>query len=278
MINWVVALKAEAQPLIERFEMVRVNEARKPFPVFHSGDGRMRLVISGPGRVLSGAAVGYLCGLQREARGALGWVNFGIAGSGSLDFGKLFLAAKVTCEGNSWFPAATWPRKDDLERRSVRTVDQPCENYPPNGELVEMEAAGFLSVALKQSTAELCHVLKVVSDDPEHSISGINKTKVRGLCEKALTEAETWLGSFTHEVQEQMSLDADPFGFSELKKAHRFSVTELHQLRKLLVQWSALMPPDVEPAWKELTPLRDGKSCLIELRRELEKLRRSENS
>ncbi|MCA8961724.1 MAG: hypothetical protein KDC38_14470, partial [Planctomycetes bacterium] len=76
-VNLVVALRAEAEPLIERFGLMPRRSGA--FPTFDSapGDARsLRLVISGVGAIRAAAAVGYAHGLQEEA-GIGAWLNVG---------------------------------------------------------------------------------------------------------------------------------------------------------------------------------------------------------
>jgi len=56
MLNFVVALKAEANPLIEHFNLK--HEPNNYFPVFSSGE--TSLIVSGIGRNLASAATAWL--------------------------------------------------------------------------------------------------------------------------------------------------------------------------------------------------------------------------
>lgn len=240
-VNWVVALKPEAQAVIERFGLTPSGD-RGLFPVFTSGGQSMQLVVSGPGKVQAAAATAHLASLpSTRSADATGWINFGIAGSGGEDYGKTFLAAKIEdlAAGKSWYPVASWPKKRDLERRTIRTVDQACGEYPDAGCLVEMEASGFYPVATKMSGAELCHVLKVVSDDPVHPVHLIDKAMARSLCGEALDKAADWFSAFCELGREEADRLGDPPGFQTSLKTTHFTVTQQHQLRRLLQQWQA---------------------------------------
>ena len=74
MIHLVVALRAEARPLIEHFRL-RGEPERSPFALYQ-GDA-MRLVISGVGRVAAAGATAHLATRYPESRAA--WLNFGMA-------------------------------------------------------------------------------------------------------------------------------------------------------------------------------------------------------
>lgn len=269
-LNWVVALRPEARAVIDRFSLKPFREGGL-FPMYASRDGTMRLVISGPGKSHAAAATAALASAEDEFDAiSRGWLNFGIAGSGELCVGEAFLAGKVTEEasGNVWYPVATWSKKHDLPRRSVTTVSRPTEDYPPDGVLIEMEAAGYYPIALRDSTVELCQVLKVVSDDPEHPIEKIDKAFATRLCEGALNKSESWIGSFLDLGREDSARLVDPPGYSEMISDIHFTVTQSHQLRRLLQQWHARRPDDVITA-AALTRQRDARSILRELRSEV---------
>ncbi|MDF1862444.1 MAG: hypothetical protein P1U87_19660 [Verrucomicrobiales bacterium] len=265
--NWVVALKPEGRAVIEKFGLTPSGE-RGLFPVFTSGDQSMQLVVSGPGKVQAAAATAHLASLpSTRSADATVWINFGIAGSGGPDYGKTYLAGKIEdlAVGKSWYPVATWSRKRDLERRTIRTVDQPCGDYPDGDALVEMEASGFYPVATRMAGAELCHVLKVVSDDPGHPIHLIDKAIAKQLCQVALDHAADWFSALCELGQEEADRLGDPPGFREILKAAHFTVTQQHQLRRLLQQWQArngdlLFSAGNENAREILHRLRNGVS------------------
>lgn len=240
-LRWVVALKPEATPLIERFGLRHCREAPDLFPVYRSRDGEMELVVSGPGKVASAAATSFLAA-KGDAAAVSAWINFGIAGSGADDYGAAYLAGKVTdrASGQSWFPPSVVPRKSALPRIGIETVERPTDTYPDDGTLVEMEASGFYSVALRTTTAELCQVVKVVSDDRTHPMASISKGQVRDICTAALDRIDIWLEAFREIVREESARTAEPVGFAEWTGRLRYSETQRHRLRRLLRQWNSL--------------------------------------
>jgi len=242
ILCWVMALRPEAEPLISRLGMRSFDGPGKLFPLYRSRDGRTYLTISGIGRVNAGAATAYLAASLPEACMA-GWINFGIAGSGSAAFGETFIASRIVEEGTgrAWYPGVVLPLPVGVIRLEITTVDKPTETYLSRG-LVEMEASGFYQTALRASTVEFCQVVKVVSDDPEHPVEGIEKGMVSGLCEATLPGLDSWIESFRILLKGEMDLYADPPGFSDWVEQVRFSETERFQLRRLLLQWQALNP------------------------------------
>lgn len=272
-LNWVVALMPEAQSVIKQFDLKRIESESSLFPVYESADQCVGLVISGIGKVNAAAATASLAISSANAgRDAAGWINFGIAGCGDELFGETILAGKVTDNGNSrsWFPAATWPKKVDLPRREVLTVDEPVSVYPQNGSLVEMEASGFFATAIRSAPIELVQSLKVVSDDPAHSIEGISKVLVRELCDASLASIIPWLDAFRELIEMESARLSDPPLMSEWLDRFHFSATQTHQLRRLLTEWSALNQSEgIEP----FSEIADARSALKEIRRSLSAVR-----
>ncbi len=276
VINWVVALAHEAKPIIDRFSLHRVNGNGVLFPIYESADRTNRVIVSGIGKTFSASAVAVLAERAKEDSSDLGgWINFGIAGSGLRDFGQVFLASRVTDRGSerSWYPPAVWPRRADLRRREVITVDRPEMDGIDGDSLIEMEASGFYSLATKVATSELCQVIKVVSDDPDHSVREIRKEGVVSLCEAALDQMDPWLEVFRGLIAEEELRHLPPAGFQEWQNCARFSVTQVHQLKRLLQQGNALGGADgafLIPPFNEKLSSRD---CLTRLRNSLSELR-----
>lgn len=266
-IRWVVALRPEAQALIDRFGLSTKKNYSGAFPVWVSEDGEVEVIVSGPGRVLSAAATGYLGGQACESKRCFGWINFGIAGSGGPDFGRSFLGNRIFAahSANSFYPPLVIPKKMAIERRGIQTVDAPTNVYPKDGTLVEMEAAGFYPIASRLASSEFCQVLKVVSDDPFNDINSINKSRVIDQCHAALDESSAWLEAFKALLREEARQTTDPEGFTELVSSYHFSVTQQLQLRRILQQRQALGISNVRRSrhWS------DGNDCLRELRDEL---------
>lgn len=268
-IHWVVALRPEAKAVIEKFAMNLDQGASALFPVYRSKCGKHDLVISGPGKVNAAAATGYLAGLTADDGATWGWLNFGIAGSGGDDFGEVFLASKISdsATGRSHFPPCLWDRKLTPQRKAVLTVDQPCEIYPGNEVLVEMEASGFYSTAIKCQTLELCQSIKVVSDDPGHSISAITKGSVSTMCVNALAMLEPWLNAFSDSIKALDSVNSDPPAMAALLAGHHFSVTREHQLRRLIQLWRARFGdnlPELDP-----NSYPNARACIESIREQL---------
>ena len=82
IMNFIVALQAEARPLIDKFKLQKSTKF-KTFRIFHNT--KHRLIVSGIGQVQAAAATGFLLGLLKDKAEAL--LNVGLAGHGKLTMG-----------------------------------------------------------------------------------------------------------------------------------------------------------------------------------------------
>ena len=87
-IRWVVALKEEAQIILEHFKLKAVNQ-KTIYPIYKNEEETHWLIISGIGRSNAAAATAYLYSFSKASK-YTSWVNIGIAGSGKGNYGDLF--------------------------------------------------------------------------------------------------------------------------------------------------------------------------------------------
>ena len=171
----VTALQSEANPLIDKYRLKPVQ--RRPFREF--GNDHIRLIISGMGKVNAAAATAALLHNDKgRERGIC--LNIGIAGHGSLSLGKLFIAHRISDSGTGtdWYPQMTF--NPSCESSRLVTLDEPSADYPKNTGL-DMEASAFYPIATRYVTAELCQVLKVVSDSPNNAMEKLDKHRISAL-------------------------------------------------------------------------------------------------
>ncbi|MEM6279881.1 MAG: hypothetical protein AAF733_10405 [Verrucomicrobiota bacterium] len=274
-LNWVVAFPEEAKVVINAFHLKRIEAKSDHYPVYESESGEVGLIVSGIGKVSAAAATMSLIETSEPEPGAVGWINFGIGGCSECRYGEPILASKITDEGTgrSWYPVPTWDRKRDLRRLPVTTVDRPVEDHSRNPGIVEMEASGFFPIALKRSSVELAQVLKVISDDPEHSVKDLSKDRVDGLCQAAWPSVLAWVEGFREVIESESLRLAEPPGYLEWELHYRFTATQRHQLRRLLQDWAALQPGTLPSVEAKGNP----KEALQRLRGALSSLRESKN-
>lgn len=170
VINLVVALGSEADPLVRHFGMSRDRKAGEcGFHVYRGND--MHLVVTGVGKLNAAGGTAYLGG--RNPGSGQAWLNVGLAGHRCLTPGTGTVALKITDRSNnrSWFP----PRIDNLPDIGVHvmTYDHATTDYPPST-VCEMEAAAFYSIAIRFCSVELVQCYKVISDNAATGIAGVS--------------------------------------------------------------------------------------------------------
>ncbi len=163
LFNIVVALPAEAKPLITHFGLKR-KQPDGIFPIYQNGG--ISLVRSGVGREAAANATRFLLHSHNQQEDII-WINLGIAGHATRQIGEMILAACITDEDSQqeWNipPHLNFP----YELETLTTLSQPEFDYTRPGAF-DMEAAGFLS-ALNGSG----YCIKIISDNscqPGHSI------------------------------------------------------------------------------------------------------------
>ena len=93
-IRWVLALKEEAQVILDHFELKLVNE-KTIYPIYKNKQETHWLIISGIGQSNAAASTAYLY-LYSEASTYTSWINVGIAGSDKGNYGDLYLVDKIS--------------------------------------------------------------------------------------------------------------------------------------------------------------------------------------
>ena len=100
-IRWVVALKVEAEIILDEYNM-NFDPEFTLFQVFRNFEKTRWLILSGVGRHNSAAATTYLYMISKASRSTC-WINLGIAGSGKGHYGDLCLVNKISNNGFSNF-------------------------------------------------------------------------------------------------------------------------------------------------------------------------------
>lgn len=263
MIRFVVALPAEARPLIEHYRLSR--RAHTPFPVYENGTAA--LIVSGVGRAKAAEATSCLRALT--GRGAA-WLNVGIAGHGERALGEAVLAHRIRDHASTcnWYPPMLFHAP--CASASVLTVEQPLPDYPEDW-LVDMEAAGFYEAACGIVTAELVQVLKVVSDNVLHPTTQVRAKAVERLIGDALPVTDALVASLDELGSALPSAPIDEGALAPFLGRWHFTVSERYQLRRLLERWRVLAPE--QDLWSEaLTHAGHAGEVLRRLERELRSL------
>lgn len=262
MLHFVVALPAEAKPLIEHYGLVRHTGGA--FPVYENEN--ITLIVSGIGKVAAAAATGYLQA-QTGNHSCTAWLNIGIVGHNRRAIGDGVLVHKITDQitGRNWYPPLTFGLpcvSDDLI-----TVDEPETEYREN-KLYDMEAAGFYATACRFTTAELVHCYKIVSDNLATPSEEVSTKTVQALIEQRLDTIDVLTQTLQAFAARLAEFQSDPDELARFLEHWRFTVSEQHQLRRLLLHWRARSPKTVWSA--KLAALPSANDALRYLRQELD--------
>ena len=253
MIRFVVALRAEARPLIDRYQL----EAFVPgvpgepgddgaFRCFHGRHGRhgrygrhgsgRSLVISGVGKIAAAAATARLHEKPLDV-----WLNVGIAGHRDRAPGELVRAHRVTDAGTGEHFYPTLLGLPHIDTEGVTTVDVPEAEFASR-DVFDMEASGFYQTALRFSTSELVQCVKIVSDNVDTGTDGLTVERIRKLVEcnlDAIDDVVAHLETLATELEPLRSLgdvpDVEPFF-----ETWHFTTSEGRRLSRLFVRHRAL--------------------------------------
>ncbi len=230
-VRWVVALKEEAQVILDHFELKVVNE-KTIYPIYKNKQETHWLIISGIGQSNAAASTAYLY-LYSEASTYTSWINVGIAGSDKGNYGDLYLVDKISTYNRkkSTFPS-TMP-KTYLPKMHLFTSDIPISNYSTH-ELIDMEGSAFFDIASKLTSKELICLMKVISDDPYNDIKNITKKKISKLIKENLSKIIDVISYYERLSEEESQIAEKPKLFYKIKSTWHFSVTQSHRLETLL--------------------------------------------
>ena len=239
-VRWVIALKAEAEEIINNYALELV--ANKPFPVYKNRDIDIWLVLSGIGQINAVAATTYLY-VKSDASYNTIWINLGIVGSRNFKVGELVQIDKITTNDfrDKHYPSPATFKNNNVERSNLITVNKPEALFENDG-VYDMEGYAFFSFAKKIASYELVSVLKIISDIPGTDISKIDKFAVERLVLKKMPLIEKVLDNLLS-LQEMLLLQQrKPNYFDEICQHKKFSVSQKVTLKKYLTQWQSRFP------------------------------------
>ena len=267
-MHFVVALLAEARPLIDRYSLRGCAEHRA-FSVFSDADSDIRLIVSGIGKVRAAAATAYLH-VVSGANSRSGWLNVGIAGHASLPLGSMVRTHRITdaASGRSWYPSQTI--QAPCVGAELICVDR-IENCYHSAAAYDMESAGFYPIATRFSSAELVHCCKVVSDNLESPVDVLCHDDVESLIAPRVPEIADIVSQLQAEERCSEALMAQQPDIDAFTERWHFTVSQRHRLRKALWRWS-LLAADTELWDSELAGSRDGAGALQCIERRVDAL------
>ena len=238
MLHLICALKPEARPLQEYFDLQPLTDMAS---IYRNPQAHISLTLSGVGKSAAAAAVARTRDYFNADR-SHAWLNLGIAGHASLPLGQAVIIKKVTeaGSGQTWFPSRVFTTA--LPAHDLLTLDQPGDKY--REELFDMECAGFFRAASGCATLELVSALKIISDNADQPMDGINPELVSRLMTQNLPVVEEIIQQLLALSKLQQSLHAPGPDYDSLVRHRHFTVSQQHRLQSLLRKWRALHPGD----------------------------------
>lgn len=236
---WVIALRAEAKPLIDALNM-KLVENKSLFPIYANEETGHALVISGMGSIKSAAAATFLK-TYLKINDYSAWINLGIAGFFKGPIGDIYQANKVVLKesGAAFFPGLRLSKQ--IPSAILFTVSKPENGYKEKV-LYDMEAAGFCEMVPSFSCNELTYVIKIVSDTPNASSSLITKHLVRELIEKQLSTILDIIAEIEILVEEEKKRLSIPNEVIEFEKRFKFTETNKYKFREIYRKWKVAFP------------------------------------
>jgi len=230
-IRWVIALKEEAQVILDHYKLKPVNE-KTIYPIYKNEEESHWLIICGIGRNNAAASTAYLYAYSNASK-YTSWINIGVAGSGKGNYGDLYLVDKISTyqRKKSTYPS-TLP-KTTLPKMHLLTSDIPISDYSTY-ELIDMEGSAFFDIASKLTSKEFICLMKVISDGPKNDMRKITKSKIRNLIKVNLFKIIEVVSYYERLSEEELQIIGKPKLFNEIKSKWHFSATETYKLETLL--------------------------------------------
>lgn len=227
------ALECEAKPFLKLFELKKESN-NHPFSIYRNNN--TFLTISGVGKIAMAAAVSYTQAIYQNYSSPV-IVNVGIAGCKSQSIGDIFLATKIVDKdsGKRFYPqliGRSWPKTN-----KVQTSSAPCTEYSSE-HMNDMEASAFYETAVKFSSSELIHCIKVISDNGLSSIKEIHPKLVTKWISNHLIQIEQLLNHWSS-LQQSISFN-ELKDFNKITSQWHFTVSGQIKLRNLLLRWQVL--------------------------------------
>ncbi len=265
-VNFVVALMAEAKPLIEEFKLSPCPNF-KGFRIYTRGE--INLIISGIGRNNAAAASAYLAAIEEPKKLEPVWLNVGIAGHRSRAVGEVVVATKVVeRESGHIFYPTYYPLS--VPSSVLTTVDLPETDFSIDSAF-DMEASGIATIATKFAPIEFIQFVKVISDNRDNSTEDLSKLGVYSLMRNSIDTILALIEAMQGSIEQRHAQVYLPQSFYTLIDSMGFSATEQVQLKRLCQRFAAL---GVEAQLDEIVEKnpKDKKALLLRLKSHLEQL------
>lgn len=210
MILLITAITPEANTILTELPM---NKKDFSFPLYESEDGRIRLLITGPGKLSAAMAVtAYLTRYGASERDI--FCNLGICGGGTgTSVGQGYLCASLTeiTTGKSLYPELyTQPFPEARLMTSDVPVTDTTDFPEQEGNLpliFDMEAYGVATALYRSVPPFRCFFYKIVSDLCNGSFP--SATEVTGLLRPHLRQLLTFLSDWEAQLTTRLTEQGD---------------------------------------------------------------------
>ena len=266
MINLLCALTCESKPIIKYFKLKHYSNASL-YNTFINENHSISLTVTGIGKYSSAGAVIHTYMLLSSDKYD-GWINFGIAGHSTLKLGTPIIANKIVDNAslNAWYPQILFD--NNIRADTIITLDKPSSIYPEHG-AIDMEASGFYEMASKIGSIELCHSIKIISDNDTLSYKKINSQ----LTEELIYRNIRTINELTVKIASLQSILKPPNqtqkDYEEIIRKWHFTTTQRLQLKKLLNRWNTLLP-NKKINWKKSSIFSNSKQIISYLNKKLD--------
>ena len=226
----ITALKAESQPLITYFKLVR--NPLLDFPCYHNVRNNIYLIIVGVGKKNIQSRINNFHHFIDKS--FIQYINFGIAGGKKdiTNIGQIFLISKIVDEetGESFYPDILF--KHEFMESSITTVSRPITDGGLGYQkLVDMESSEIHRTCSKFVPLHNIAYLKVISDYMDINIK--KNLNVANLIHPFLKDFDLFLARFfvLKKVFNQLLSSSDLIWVKSVKDRLLLTQTQANQLK-----------------------------------------------
>ena len=256
------ALPCEAKPLINHFKLKKELSVTA-FTIYRNAN--ITLTVTGLGKSAMAAGVAYTLALFPASCLPV-LLNIGIAGHRSYELGSIFAVEKITDQETERKYYPQWVIAPPCPTHTLITVAQAQSNYASDS-LYEMEASAFYEIAIRFSSSELIHCIKIISDNQDNPSVQIKPVQVSQWLMDALPIIEKMRQQLGRLAELSQSSNAD--SYTEFITRWHFTSSEKIRLSSLLNKRTILIKN--KPLSLIEMPQSTAKEVLNYLREELDR-------
>ncbi len=250
-----MAMKAESEPLIEHFRLVRDHSIK--FPYFINKDLEIVLIGTGIGKKNIRPRINHLSKIFESQ--TVQYINIGTAGGVEKNtiIGQIYLINNIIDEnsGSKFYPDILV--KHNLDEGSIVTVDNAITSGKNNYQcLVDMESSEIFKVCTKKTFLHNLAFLKVVSDHMDSSTSSLDYDTVYNLISSKINQIDTFIDQFMEVRKLNIPIlnNYDLDWINSVKKTLSITQTQKYQLTLKVKKYKLKYPEMPIPDFKIHTP------------------------